>query len=393
MALNPPDLSGKRPDERASIISEMEPPFDDSRRNIYSMGAPNLSYLREKTAHSTLWILPEQRGLQCGNQYNVVCKFYHAIRCNMLGGFARVRIASNLHQLQQRLQAADIVLLIYFSKDHAEPDDLKTLNTWRNNAANKTVPVGIHVGVFHYGNEKGRTKWPWYTHADFVLRNYWLNKFPPHVQYIPLHHQMPTFCLPESPLQLPGRKTCSCQGRSVPKSSTRPLLYSFSGSLRRSRKVLLKKIRGSKVFKNQPGQLLVSRVFGGDHAKGESPKTRHVSSILDSMFVFAPCGNVMETHRIYEALALGAIPVIENCESNTKNVFFPYRDLLFKTTSEMVAFVESFVDKNTGVLDLDAIDAIQRRMLEWWDSYSRKMAENVVQVATLKVPDANKWAP
>lgn len=385
-------LTVKQTHERAANISEIEPPFEDGPKTIYSMGPPDLTYLRAKTAHMTLWLLPGPE-LRCEWQYNYFCKFFHAIRCNMLGGFSRVRIAPDFHALQRRIQPGDVALIPYRSKAHEEPDYLNALNSWRFNTENRSVPANIRVGIFHVSNEQERTNWPWYPNADFILRNYWLDKLPPHVKYIPLHHQMPSFCLPESPLQLPGENTCACQGRSVPKASSRPLLYSFSGSLRHKRHILLRKIRKSKVLKLQEGLLLVSKTFGGDRIEGEDPKTRHVSSILDSMFVFAPCGNVMETHRIYEAIALGAIPVIQNCEDDSTNAFFPYREIMFDDHPSMVAFVEKFVDKDSNVLDLEGIDALQENMLKWWNSYSRKLAEDVVRVATTHVPAAEKWAP
>ena len=100
------------------------------------------------------------------------------------------------------------------------------------------------------------------------------------------------------------------------------------------------------------------------------------------------------TNRQYSTpCPLGAIPVIENCEDEKTNAFFPYREFIFDNHLKMIAFVEKFVDQNTNIIDSESIDALQENMLLWWNSYSRKLAENVVEVATRHVTDAEKWAP
>lgn len=212
----------------------------------------------------------------------------------------------------------------------------------------------------------------------------------PHIEYIPLAHQMPSQCTPEfigkSSASNESPPSCGCGGSKLTVASKRRYLYTFSGSLRRNRIGLLKKIRASPILKGR-GMLLVAKSFGGDgefDGSKRDPKHRHVQSILDSVFVFSPCGNVMETHRIYEALALGAIPVIEECEGIVTNSFFPFRELIQK---DIVAFVESYSYSPA------AIDALQYSVMQWWHSYSAQLAENVARVALTPVAAGDKFAP
>ncbi len=366
---------------RAAAMSAGQVTFDTSPRTPWTMGPPDFTALRATTRNVTVWLLPGAE-LRCTWQYNYFCKFYYAIRCHMLGGFENVRIATGIPHVQEVARDGDVVIVAHRHKKHAEPHALIALNHWRRYAPNAPE---FRIGVFHVANEVERAGWDWYVNADFVLRNYWLpgGAFPGHVQFIPLHHQMPSVCTPESPLDAPKALMCTCNRRGLPRAPERPKLYSFSGSLRRGRSKLLSLIRKSKRLRRR-GTILVSKHFGGD---GEDPKARHVAAMLEAVFVFSPCGNVMETHRIYEALALGAIPVIQNCEDESTNAFFPLRELVFDTHEEMVQFVESFIDDELRMQELQA------KVLEWWVQYNVELATNVTRIATVPTPKEQIFAP
>lgn len=136
------------------------------------------------------------------------------------------------------------------------------------------------------------------------------------------------------------------------------------------------------------GYMYVSKMFGGDGMFGsiaENPKNAHLESILESQFVFAPCGNAMETHRVYEALSLGAIPVVENCDPGVSS-FFPLGELLVDNgVEEMVRFVEQYIDRP------DEINKLQRRVVMWWSEYVREVARNVSRTVQRHVPSVWKW--
>ena len=172
-------------------------------------------------------------------------------------------------------------------------------------------------------------------------------------------------------------------------ASERKYLWNFSGSLRKKRALLLRLLRQSPSLKGK-GYVQVSRKFGGDGTFGSrrnNPKTAYLESIFESQFVFAPCGNVMETHRIYEAISLGAIPVIENCDPEN-SYFFPYRDLLVDGGPEMmVEFVRGYLHQP------EEVDALQQRVYNWWQKYSQGFARNVSDTILRHVPPPWKEIP
>lgn len=117
---------------------------------------------------------------------------------------------------------------------------------------------------------------------------------------------------------------CECGNLRHALASRREFLWNFSGSLRRNRGYILRDIGNSSLLTGKGLFLSVAGKFGGEGKFGdasEDPKGDYLTSITKSQFVFAPCGNAMETHRINEALSLGAIPVIENCEPPFSQLF------------------------------------------------------------------------
>lgn len=256
------------------------------------------------------------------------------------------------------------------------------MQLWRE----KEAP-DVRIGVFHVGNELIRKNFPWYAEVDFVLRNYWLpdGRFPPNVGYIPLGFQMPSICAPESPI-ISEFTTCTCGGQHLPHASARSYLYSFSGSLRRGREEMLLAFNQSSLA--QKGKIQVASALGGD---GENPKAQHIATIVDSVFVLAPCGNVMEKHRIYEALALGAIPLIERCVDKEigANIdgFVPFQDLILDSYKDMLSFITRYANNRVRQ------DQLQQRVLEWWTNYSTQIGQNATFVALTNVPQSVRWAP
>lgn len=376
-----------------SAVPDGEEVFDETPRTIYSMGVTDLSVLRRHVdggLNRTLYLLPGNE-LRCGWRYNYFCKFYYSIRCHVLGGFSRVVLVQTTKYIMTHAREGDVALFTFRSKRHdTRPGNLDAINAWRHAKGAASAARALRVGVLHVSNERNRLDWPWYSDADFVLRNYWLPVFPPHVQYIPLGHQMPSSCIPESPYSAHIYGWCGCGNRTLSRGSGRRYLYSFSGSLRHGRSALISRIRQSRKLSGH-GKLLISRKFGGDgdfdvKAVG-NPKRPHVKSIEESAFVFAPCGNVMETHRIYEAIALGAIPVVQDCEEAPNNQFFPMRDLVFPKHEDMVAFVEQFVDRPS------AIDELQEFTLRWWHSYTAEIATNVTQKVLTPIARKLIFAP
>lgn len=353
-----------------------------ARKNINAVSVPN-SRRPNAAIKPTVFFLAGS-DVNCRGQFNHVCRFWYYIRCVVLARVSRVivlpieknKIETVLHQAIPN----DIIIFHWRSGNHsAVPPHLQHMLSARKfRSLNST---DIRVGVLHTANEKDRLNWPWYNQIDFVLRNYWINHdLPPHVQYIPLGGQYPDACEPDrihpNSFEI-DNPVCSCGKIFSQKASKRPFLWSFSGSLRRNRVSLLK-VLDSSVDLRTRGFKDISKTFGGDGSYGSknkstNPKTKYLELIRNSAFVFCPCGNVMETHRIYEVLILGAIPVIENCEPHQSD-FFPFQSLLFNGPREMVAFVTKYLNQPRE------LDQLQSSVQNWWSKYELEIGRNVSNV-------------
>lgn len=146
--------------------------------------------------------------------------------------------------------------------------------------------------------------------------------------------------------------------------SDRTHLWSFVGQLKSTRFSMLRAFR---------------RVGGGaERITGTFDEVKHTIESgayleLLAQSVFAPCGmgNVhMETFRVYEALEMGAIPVLE------RRPWLDYFNELFgdhplptvRSWSEAPALVERLRD------DPAALDTLQGEIVGWWSAYKRKLA-------------------
>lgn len=339
----------------------------------------------------TIYFIPGAE-LNCSWQLNYGCRLWFYLRCIVFGKFQNLVVVQG-HQSSARwvgraVQKNDIIIFTWRNPNHhVVPPILSELN---KELSSKLRIDSIRIGVFHCANEVNRKNWPWYKNVNFVLRNYWIDEaLPPNVQYIPLGPQFPQICnpsIPESNEQVKEPSTgtsnnnpkCTCGSLKIKRSSERAYLWSFFGSLRKNRAKLIDAVQKSKELKNR-GFVQVARKFGGDGVYGsinasENPKTKYLQVIAESSFVFAPCGNVMETHRIYEAIILGAMPVIEMCQSEVAG-FFPFPSLIISGGVQgMVEFVARY-----GT-DSKTMDLMQKELLLWWTNYVESIATNVSKV-------------
>lgn len=371
-----------------------------------------LPTIRERQTRSpqkpTLYFVLEGGEINCGHRYNVVCKFWFFIRCVMLGDYKDVYVVSQseaaIDEVITEFRAKDTILFSWRTiegSNHSNLPIAAEILLKKRDASNKSASLNsVRIGIFHIANEKYRNNFPWYSRVDFVLRNYWIPQPPPHVLYVPLAPQYPDSCAPNS-LFPNGRsnhvngfifekstKNCSCGGMSTARARKRKNLWMFSGSLRGSRAQLVKKLSSSTTLKKK-GIIKVARAFGGDRTIGsrnpvENPKTEFLNIISESAFVFAPCGNVMETHRIYEAVALGAIPVIQNCEPH-QSQFFPLTQLIIGNgTNGMLGFVGKYIGNGKE------IDKLQGEVMKWWQKYFNELQTNVSLTIDMVIPQEQR---
>lgn len=366
----------------------------------------NVRLLRRK--ESTIYFVPGGE-LRCNWRFNYVCKFWFHVRCVLLGHLRNVVVMSNeiggLEQAAKLAKSGDVIMVVHrgLSNHSIIPKDLQRLMHLKNQGHGHLKHT--RIGVFHIAPELHRGNWPWYNIPNFVIRMYWVSEdLPPHVMSIPIGPQYVDSCKPlkltDSVPRLATGKisknlmnpVCSCGRYRVKDGSKRLHLWSFSGSLRRTRAYLLSLLKKDDDLKYR-GVIKVASSFGGDGVFGaqnqSNPKVDFLNLIQESSFVFAPCGNVMETHRIYEAIILGAIPVIQSCDDLKLSLFFPFRELVIPGgLREMVQFVKKFIDKP------QEIDRLQLRMMRWWKSYSTDVAANVSRVVFNDLPyDRRKSIP
>lgn len=337
-------------------------------RGDIALHVPNADLIKAQSAGRTVYVLPGREN-RCQWQYNYLCKFFFYIRCFVLAGFESVEIVQSVAHFTAVAKAGDVALVVWRSKNHScVPPDLDMLLDWRKNTYNAPR---VRIGVLHIANEVLRQDWPWYVMPDFIVRNYWMPNMPKHAVYVPLGPQLPQGCVPDAPVG--GQSPCACSGVGFQRASERKYLWNFGGSLRKRRGELLRRLRQSRELRTR-GFVQVSSKFGGDGVFGDrtyDPKNAYLDAIHQSQFVFAPCGNAMETHRIYEAIALGAIPIVEKCENETSD-FFPLKTLVIDGGPEaMVEFLKDFRDKPV------AIDVLQRSVAHWWKVYTVEIARNV----------------
>lgn len=350
--------------------------------------APNLRKESAMHANRTLFIFGED----CMFMFNYVCKFWYYMRCHLFAMFPNVRVLGHkekdIQVWMNESRPGDVVIISYRYPVHElTPVVLERLLEWRDEAHQNGDGRAVNrIGIFHIANEKIRFNWPWYTRSDFILRNYWTKWIPRHVMYIPLGGQVPNTCPSEKSstsfnFKVDERDACVCSSIRLKSAYRRQYLWSFIGSLRRSRRNLVEDLRKSTII-NQ-GFLHVAHKFGGDGVVGkteEDPKNMYLKAVQDSQFVFCPCGNVMETHRIYEALNLGAIPVIEYC-SKEEDGFFPIRELVVHGGSKgMIKFVESYAG------DTRRVEELRGRVMSWWKGYVTDLAINVSRTIMTEVP-------
>lgn len=372
--------------------SHQEPTAVSSSSFLLRDSIPELhSDTHNSTFHNiTVYFLPESED-DCQNRYNYICRFWFYVRCIVFHYIPRdnfrviTKSQGGLQKTLNMMKPNDILIFPWRSSNHklVPPVLQHLLNTKHKD--NSSIVSKIRYGVFHIANERNRRNWTWYKIPHFVLRNYWVHGLPENVQYIPLGPQMPVECEPNSFYdEIDSSRECQCsESFKLTKSSDRKYVWSFPGSLRGSRKHLLNQITKNENI-SKLGLIYIASKFGGDGTFGSNlsdkpPKTKYLDIIRQSAFVFSPCGNVMETHRIYEAIVLGAIPVIEHCDKRNY-LFFPHHSLLFDGAKNMITYVDN------ASKDLTRVDAQQLEMLSWWKLYMDEIGRNVSRVLLTDIP-------
>jgi hypothetical protein len=152
-------------------------------------------------------------------------------------------------------------------------------------------------GVIHLSDEWFKSPVDFYDNAAFVLRNFYRPDVAskPNVYFFPLGYKR-GYLIHNAPKAIKDRQ----------------YLWFFAGQLggKLSRRKMVK------YAEKLPGGLIsISERFGGSDQLGFED---YVKLMGDTVFALSPGGNkCVETHRIYEAMESGAIPIVEDVSKLT----------------------------------------------------------------------------
>jgi len=338
-----------------------------------------------------LWVIGGKEA-NCTWRTNYMCKFWFHIRCAVLRDIPHVRVLNSPEKLSAIVLPGDAVLCVVRWWNHKSAPEILS-------SARASVPNTVRVGVFHVADETRHARFNrWYSSADFVLRNYFMSSSNNsnanlNALYIPLGGQMNSKCIPNFPG--PSKtEHCSCGGYRFRKSSERKYLWSFAGSKWPWRQPLIQRLKElhalsisgrDSAYNDYRGYIYITDKFGGN-SDSSNPTVRagYLEPIQNSAFVFSPCGNVMETHRTFEAIQHGAIPIIEKCATRDGREYpyeeqFPFKEVVVEGgAEEMVEFMTKY--------NRSEMDELQKRMITWWKAYVDELARNVTRVILEPTP-------
>jgi hypothetical protein len=206
-------------------------------------------------------------------------------------------------------------------------------------------------GLIHISDEFFLGPYQLYGNFDFVIRQYHSKYFErPGILTIPLGYTN----------ELKG-----VNGIRLPQSRTH--VWTFAGNLTTARKEMLREFRS--IWPNRCATY-------GNQRSPQVPlgKTDYRAMLADSVFCPCPMGNVvMETYRVYEALEMGCIPIVE------RRPFMNYYENLmpghaiptFATWRDARLFVEK------AICDDKAVARLQQDVYSWWTNYKMVSQQRV----------------
>lgn len=114
--------------------------------------------------------------------------------------------------------------------------------------------------------------------------------------------------------------------------------------------------------------------------------SRYIKKLTDSDLTLNPVGQNTECYRIYEALSLGTVPIVENvvtlghCDNSNKA---PLR--LLKESNAPVIFIKNWNDLNAileteSKLSLEKKIERRKKVIKWYEDFKVKMKNRFVEV-------------
>jgi hypothetical protein len=221
------------------------------------------------------------------------------------------------------------------------------------------------VGLFHVADDTYRSRLDAYGSFAFVWRTYF-------------HTALDGLSVRQMPIGPRGVDPIAAPPSATARRGPRERLYtwSFAGTLSTSRDAMLDALGAVDGGKTQIGAI--------------SDEAEAFDLLADT--VFAPCGmgtSHLESSRIYAALEVGAIPIVE------RRRWLDYFGVLFGTDHPLPS-VRSWIEApelmRRLLADEHALTALQKRTVDWWSATKTRLAadaqDDVEQcVVGLRTPD------
>lgn len=366
----------------------------------------------------------------CAGRYNVGCKFFHYLRCGVFGHLPVFRWVRSVDEYLPHAAAGDVVMVIDRPSDTtAAPPEVAALLAARDTA--HTIPAAVAVGIYHTADEGKHPVWGWYDRLDLVLRNYWVADLAnttahPALLHVPIGPAAPNACVPASPaglaindlssavpdagVDVASSAYCTCPGLPpLARASARPVGYHLSAFVHQSRQDLFDAVAASAAadaaadaaaaaggaprpprLGNGTGIVVAHNTFGG--ASGtvgspvDDPKIAYLAAMASAALVYVPCGNVGETHRLYEAMLTGGVPLVARCEESPRDWMpAPPGELLHGDAAGRGAHAGMVATAQRLLADPAAADALQAETARRWADQLDGLAAGVRRLVVAAV--------
>ncbi|GAB0498165.1 hypothetical protein MMPV_009506 [Pyropia vietnamensis] len=109
--------------------------------------------------------------------------------------------------------------------------------------------------------------------------------------------------------------------------------------------------------------------------------------MASAALVYVPCGNVMETHRLYEAMATGGIPLVARCEASLRDWMpAPPEELVHGDASGTGAHAGMVATARRLMVNPSAADALQAETARRWAAQLDDLAGGVRRLVVAAIP-------
>lgn len=211
--------------------------------------------------------------------------------------------------------------------------------------------------LLHLGDEQATDDLSFYAHADLVLRNYWFDAImaDPRVLWVPNG-----FAIGVGPAT-----------RQLPASQRRSAGY-FAGAL--GMRALSGERAAMKAAVEQAQ--LPFRLHWTATSRDRLGAMAYAAALGDARFALVPGGNSPETIRLYDALELGAIPIM------LASRFARHEEALGLIGPPPILLINDWADltelyRRHQARGPDALDALQDEVMRWWDAFKRAVRDRV----------------